>query len=996
MYFGGLYFGAYALDGVDVGDPPPIEVDITIVDVQSAAGPSPLPLPAFDPDPEDGDTILVGYAYFNPIDPETPPTDSAGNTYELIGTHDRVADSMRLSLWIARNIDGATALQVTATLHAATQGAAVAWCLRGVDRNPYNLDVVSADDTASGTTPVIASGLSTPVPARAGLALGLALHGDITDLTDGAGWNRTGFNGFTTAMQARADVLLGAGYRLWSEYKVSASAENATWGAGTFGWVALVASVRVAPEALTLTGTTWRIRRNGLTIRDVLNDSPSTCDLTVMGAEPTRRMPVRIAVPGRVLFAGALQTIGLSYVGRENDEPVLAWACSAIDDTEQFNRKRPFGTWTDVSATTVAEEAVAAFAPGFHTQIQAGLPLVSVNWDGSEGFNGAFSQLARLIGGYWRVEDGVVHLFQEDTTDPPDAIDMTPGRFLDEPHIDLSIDTSQQRTRVTGKGHAEALLSAIDNVAGSPAETILPVSNAAAWFGTVTGGGKAISDTQVFDYTGVQPGGAGSLVGPSVAPVVRPLVSLDDGGSLTLGDHRWVYVWGTAAGKSLPSPLSVVLTAQIYTPPTPQKPEVSTTRIVSIYAGTHIIGATYEYMVAFATDGGGLSALSPVSDPIVAVPRLNDPTKSSTIYVVVNSGVLFANPLITQINVYRSENGGAFELGTFANVTFPSLAGGGWPPNKVLDISNGTFPLSPHTGVASAAFQTAKLAGVAIGPVGVTYREIYQTEAGGTQLKLQQTIANNTATTATASAADGALGANAPTADTSGLTLVTGHVLAGSDEILTASTGPFDAAGGWALVAGMAVRYTGFTGNTLTGIPADGVGALLTTIAYGEHIDPAPALIGVTGIVHPLLNGAPINIWVQRDDLAAQADQAALDLLNGVDPADGIIEGPPVVDERRGEASLAALLDAHLELFARPIQTVVYACRDIKSKSGSAVVFDLVSPPISGTLVIQDVTIDQINQAEGVAPRFTCTATSVRFSLEDVLRRLVIQRGISV
>jgi hypothetical protein len=43
---------------------------------------------------------------------------------------------------------------------------------------------------------------------------------------------------------------------------------------------------------------------------------------------------------------------------------------------------------------------------------------------------------------------------------------------------------------------------------------------------------------------------------------------------------------------------------------------------------------------------------------------------------------------------------------------------------------------------------------------------------------------------------------------------------------------------------------------------------------------------------------------------------------------------------------------------------------------------------MSQTLTIQDVLITEIDVAPGTAPRFTVTASSVRFSLEDLLRRM--------
>jgi hypothetical protein len=130
-----------------------------------------------------------------------------------------------------------------------------------------------------------------------------------------------------------------------------------------------------------------------------------------------------------------------------------------------------------------------------------------------------------------------------------------------------------------------------------------------------------------------------------------------------------------------------------------------------------------------------------------------------------------------------------------------------------------------------------------------------------------------------------------------------------------------------------------------------------------------------------------VNLWVQRDDLTAQAEQALIDTANGRVPADGVWEGPPIVDERRGEASLIALCDATLAIYSRPIVTVTYATKDPKTKSGKTIVIDLASPPMSETLTIQDVAISHINTSPGTGPTFTVTASSVRWSLEDWLRR---------
>jgi len=57
---------------------------------------------------------------------------------------------------------------------------------------------------------------------------------------------------------------------------------------------------------------------------------------------------------------------------------------------------------------------------------------------------------------------------------------------------------------------------------------------------------------------------------------------------------------------------------------------------------------------------------------------------------------------------------------------------------------------------------------------------------------------------------------------------------------------------------------------------------------------------------------------------------------------------------------------------------------------------DLPSQGIRATLTIQDVTITEIGLVRGLAPRFTVKASTVRFSLEDTLRRLVGVGPVSV
>jgi hypothetical protein len=272
------------------------------------------------------------------------------------------------------------------------------------------------------------------------------------------------------------------------------------------------------------------------------------------------------------------------------------------------------------------------------------------------------------------------------------------------------------------------------------------------------------------------------------------------------------------------------------------------------------------------------------------------------------------------------------------------------------------------------------LGGIAVGPSGVTSRRLYRTAAGQATVQLLTTLADNTTTTYTDATADASLGAAAPASDTSGLTIQTGQVNPGSTSMPVTSTGWARPDGGWAIVGNGAViiRYTGISGNLLTGIPATGSGSITAAVNYNSTITSAPMLIGVTGLTLPINAGDPMAIWVQVDDTAAQSALAAR--VGGT----GIIENV-IVDQRRGVPSITALCQADLVMYSRPLLTATYTCFDAKSRSGRPVTVNLPTLAINQTLTITDVTIDYVGQGPA---RFHVTAGTLPLSLDAILRQL--------
>jgi hypothetical protein len=305
---------------------------------------------------------------------------------------------------------------------------------------------------------------------------------------------------------------------------------------------------------------------------------------------------------------------------------------------------------------------------------------------------------------------------------------------------------------------------------------------------------------------------------------------------------------------------------------------------------------------------------------------------------------------------------------------------------------SGLGAAAPSVNTATAA--QVNLSAVSLGAAAVTARRIYRTAAGASQLQLLTTLADNTTTTYVDVKADATLGVNAPTSDTSTLQQPTGNVLAGSPTLPCASVAAFLPSGGWAIVGGINVRYTGISGNALLGIPATGPGAITATITYNQTVVAAAMLTGIptTGlgtITYTILKGDPVNVFVQVDDLDAQAAVRAQ--LPG---SDGIIEDE-LQDGRLSYTEGRARCQARLDLLgARDVDglvgavSVTYRCRDTNTLAGATVAIN-VGPPINlrGDFLIQRVSVAQFH-VPNLNPTYTVEASSLRFSAEEMLRLL--------
>lgn len=701
-------------------------------------------------------------------------------------------------------------------------------------------------------------------------------------------------------------------------------------------------------------------RVTDLVITDIVDQTPNTARFTAIGFTPTVGQRVVVTLgwksnPDR-LFAGNIVTVDRVYEGT-TDNPRFHVSC--IDDTWRLDSQKVIGRYLTTSATDIAIDLMTNWTTGFTSaNVAAGLETVDEITFTNASVSAALTQLAKRIGAYWYIDYfNDLHFFLTETGSDPTALTAAHPTLSG---FTVARDLSQVVTRVYCEGGGVNAQTEVE-----VGETILPVEDT-AWYDA--GGGVVVSGPQRLTYAGIHAGGGGSVVGPGAAPSSAPTLALASGSGLGLGVYQYAYTFVTAAGESLPSSVASVTPTGALTPPTALTANTPTAGAPYVDTGDH------DYVVTFVT---------PIGETLPGAAS-NTITTTPTDQVVPLSNIPIGPAGVTKRKIYRRFNGtGTYKLVTTINNNTATLFGDG-VENLLLGAA---APVADST-----AAQQVALSGIALGGTGTTSRKVYRTAVGGSQLKLQQTIANNTATTGVQDATiDGDLGANVPTSDTSGLTQPSGQVNAGSTSLLLASAAPFSATGGWVVLGSQAARYTGVSGNTLTGIPASGIGSLLTTVLYGSQALPSPALTGIPAsgagsIFYAILKGDPVNLLVQYDDVGAQSTLGAMLTDDDGAATDGIREDY-LQDRRLSATEALARANAQLSLRSAVEVSIRYQCRDTNTKAGRTISVNLPAPTsVVGDFKIQRVTISQFSMNPDLFPTYTVEASTTRFSFEDLLR----------
>ena len=279
----------------------------------------------------------------------------------------------------------------------------------------------------------------------------------------------------------------------------------------------------------------------------------------------------------------------------------------------------------------------------------------------------------------------------------------------------------------------------------------------------------------------------------------------------------------------------------------------------------------------------------------------------------------------------------------------------------------------------------------------VTYRGLFRTAVNGSALKR---VTNITAATATYvdAIADASLGAAPPATDTS-LLREDGQIAAGATSALVTDVTPFaddgGAAGGWATIGNLVVRYGGISGSSLIDIPPSGTGSVTATVRYGAQVLVQPRLTGIPAgpgggaLMYGARKGDTVAIRLEIEDTAAM--QAMADRLGqSGNIYAGLIEYV-LTDSALGPTELLAVMQATLAERKDPIKTLTYWTRDDSHEIGRLVTVNLTTPVVAGTFRIKRVTFSEIAIAGArttIRPKRTIEATNKLYIFSDLLRQI--------
>jgi len=784
---------------------------------------------------------------------------------------------------------------------------------------------------------------------------------------------------------------------------------------GTFG----PGTLRNGFQYTTLTRGADIRRSPGISIQQTLNSQPYRASFQVDGNSNVPVIGERLEIidsfdGNRLLFAGTAIRVTQSFTStsdytRAVDQ--LQYGVDAADFAWLLNRRRPVGNYTYVSVSEVVKDLGARYAPGFDftSYVQTKLAPVTISFDGTNEFTECLSILAQAIGGgHWYVDyQQKIHFFHIAPRSAPIGITQT---LAAKPTVTVGVAIGGAATYLPGF-YCFAWTS-VD--AGSRESSPSLFSNPLLLTGlskldfTVPVGSGATRNVYAFRLATPFSLGAGITNIPANDGVSLVRIATITNNTTTTftayfqGDVTTI-LGITDANVTAPVANTVI--------PIPQKSRASAPQPASSLAldqdqgQNYWNGGAYICRVGYLYRNGTMSFVGSASNTAVQFLQQFIGVRNKIVSNIPIGPDLNGVECIARFVVLGSvpttiiPNTNQFEIS--GTPTWPSKVSPFWVADNTTTLAYfrgiyvGSLPNDLFTptqtgtsGVLSASQWGAN--------VPVLYSNKNSLDANepipvwpnpdGPDLEaslpqpVDVTDADTTyllRDTAPSVSVDASQIRNRITVIGSGC-VITEDANVGTTQIKISDVTAFSVNGGTVLADGRVSLDYSAPNNDST---EDDTGILLLT----------------TPLTTALKNGVPIVNYYRADDVDSQIELAKVELDHNGAKTDGIHEYTIVDSSLKAFFQLYMRAHAELELFSKPIISVTYSTRDPNSRPGAIVSIDLSFPPVKGDFLIQDVTIDQIHDEVDAAllPRYDVTATSVKFSLEDLLLSLLANQTVN-
>lgn len=792
------------------------------------------------------------------------------------------------------------------------------------------------------------------------------------------------------------------------------------------------------------------IRRTpGVSIQESLGAPPSRATFRIDGRSNApiggEKIQIRDEFDGdRLLWAGTVEQVTQIYEGQINQ---LAWDATCVDFSWLANSIRPVGAWFQVSASQVVRELIAKCCPGFTTNhVQTNLSKVTVVLDGSKDLLTVMGEIADAIGGGHFYFDFIqdFHFFHIVPASiatgvpgiPPTGSGVNPGSFLTltsgNPAPFL---VSYPRAFYSLRSQfvfADGTISAL-----SPWSNLVQFDTSREWnvsnvpLGPTLSGNVTVKRRIWYHRFSAEAG--------DDIHTIRPFCEIDDNTTTAFTTAFGATGASVAAVVDMPANVPVPEGRNNNHPPGPAAPPVA--NVSSSLEGDPGVwsGNWLSHRYAFLYRDGSLSQASASSPPTGH--QFSDRgfyLVSSRVGVASGPSIDTNNDCIARL-VYLCL--GLPEVDGFGeSAPFFSIGYGAGNPNykqKDPDWSNlvfrgfGVIPDNttdhihmtraklggdPFFGAGSGGsndtyFNRNPSYGVDFGGPGGTGVFVCDGEEkpafGGTDVDFQFTpdpipawpnedgpylednnppgiIDDNNRDLLHEDSGSQPFTVNTNRSQArnrifvigAGSTLTAGYV-GGSLQLFVSDVTSFALSGGKLRIEDISNGRTEF--------------APYTTLQQTHGV---PYIVLTSPLVYQYSQNSVVYNFYQADDVESQKFFARTELDSFGNPTKGIHEYTVTDSSLKTVWQLYMRAQAELELYSRPIITVNYATRDPDSRIGSTVHIDLTFPPCQGDFLIQSVTIDQIrDEGDQLSPRYTVTASSIRYDLNDLLLKILGQGG---